>query len=177
MSQLKRQVIVAEFKDRKQAEHALNLINKELNGNKEATALHQGAVVTRDEDGILEIVDVKGDSFKQLTTDAATLAWQLGAGSLRILTTAVTASVLLTVNSIGKAVNLAGSAAALSGDKMRSALNSDKPLRKIGSRLTPGSSALVVVVDADHVPDVTGVLNKQPAVVTVENGAAPPKLK
>ncbi len=175
MSELKRQVIVAEFKDRKQAEHALNLLNREL--NKEGTALHQGAVVTRDADGILEIIDVKDDSFKQLTNDAATLAWQLGAGSVRILTTAITASIALTVSSIGKAVNLAGSAAELSGDKMRSAMGADRPLRKIGRKLAPGSSALVVVVDSDRIPEVAGVLNKQPAIVTVENGAAPPPAK
>jgi uncharacterized membrane protein len=172
MAEPQRQVIVARFDDRGEAQKALKALNKTL--KTQNVELQQGALVTRAPDGILEIEKLGEDSnLRKLTTDAANLTAFLAVGSAKIVGSAVTASFSLLSSSIGKAAALAGAAAALTSDRARSLTGGDKPLRKIGGSLEPGASAVVVVVDTAHAAKVAAVLNG-PALQKPDIAGEPP---
>jgi uncharacterized membrane protein len=158
MAEPQRQVIVARFDNRNEAQKALKTLNKTL--KTQNVELQQGALVTRAPDGILEIEKVGEDgSLRKLANDAAGLAAFLVMGSAKIVGGTVRASFGLLSSSVGKAGALAGAAAALTSDRARNLSGGDKPLRKIGGSLEPGASAVVVIVDVAHAEQVAAVLN------------------
>jgi uncharacterized membrane protein len=157
MSQPKRQVIVAQFENRSEAQKALKALHKSI--KTQNVELQQGAIVTRAPDGILEIEKLNDNTLRQLASDAYNLTAFVTVGSVKIIASTVTASVGLLTSGLRRSAALAGSVAAVGANRARSFTGGDKPLRRIGGTLKPGAAAIMVVVDADHATEVAAVLN------------------
>jgi uncharacterized membrane protein len=157
MSEVKRQVIVARFDNRSEAQKALKALNKTIKSDN--VELRQGALVTRAPDGILEIEKLNDNSLSKLGSDAVNLTTYVVAGSAKIVASTVRASFGLLTNGLGRAGQLAGSVMAVSANRARTFTGGDKPLRRIGGTLAPGAAAIMVVVDAAHADEVAAILN------------------
>ena len=157
MSEAERQVIVARFDNRSEAQRALKTLNKTLKNQN--VALDQGAVVTRAPDGILEIEKLNDNTLTNLVTDAVNLTTYVVVGSAKIVGGAVGESFGLLTSSFGRATALVGSMAAVTVNRARTFTGGDKPLRRIGGTLEPGAAAIMVVVDSAHAEQVAAVLN------------------
>jgi uncharacterized membrane protein len=171
MTKSKRQVIVAQFENRSEAQKALKTLNKTIkNQNVE---LQQGALVTRAPDGILEIEKLNDNTLSQLTTDAFNLTTFVAMGSAKLVVSTVQAGFGLFGSSLRRGADLASSVAAVTVNRARSFTGGDKPLRRIGGSLKPGAAAIMVVVDADHADAVAAVLNGGPGKIESPAGAEP----
>ena len=157
MSEVERQVIVARFDNRSEAQRALKTLNKTLKNQN--AALDQGALVTRAPDGILEIEKLNDNTLTNLVTDAFNLTTYVAVGSAKIVTNTIGASFGLLSSSFSRASALAGSVAAVTVNRARTFAGGDKPLRRIGGTLEPGAAAIMVVVDSAHAEQVAAVLN------------------
>ena len=157
MSEAERQVIVARFDNRSEAQRALKTLNKTLKNQN--VALDQGAVVTRAPDGILEIEKLNDNTLTNLVTDAFNLTTYVVVGSAKIVGGALGESFGLLTSSFGRASALVGSVAAVTVNRARTFTGGDKPLRRIGGTLEPGAAAIMVVVDSAHAEQVAAVLN------------------
>jgi uncharacterized membrane protein len=157
MSEAERQVIVARFDNRSEAQRALKTLNKTLKNQN--VALDQGALVTRAPDGILEIEKLNDNTLTNLVTDAFNLTTYVAVGSAKIVAGTLSASFGLLSSSFGRATALAGSVAAVTVNRARTFAGGDKPLRRIGGTLEPGAAAIMVVVDTAHAEQVAAVLN------------------
>jgi uncharacterized membrane protein len=152
-----RQVIVARFDNRGEAQKALKTLNKTL--KTQNVELRQGALVTRAPDGILEIEKLNDNTLAHLATDAINLTTFVAVGSAKIVAGTVRASFGLLSSSFGRASALAGSVAAVTVNRARTFAGGDKPLRRIGGSLEPGAAAIMVVVDSAHAEQVAAVLS------------------
>jgi uncharacterized membrane protein len=172
MSQLKRQVIVAQYESRGEAQKALKALDKTV--KTQNVELQQGAIVTRAPDGILEIQKLNDNTLRQLASDTVDLTTFVVVGSAKIVAGTVRASFGLLTSGFGRAAALAGSAAAVATNRARTFTGGDKPLRRIGGSLKPGGAAIMVVVDADHAEQVAAVLEAakpKPSATAAEAGA------
>ena len=172
MSEAERQVIVARFDNRSEAQRALKTLNKTLKNQN--AAIDQGALVTRALDGILEIEKLNDNTLTNLVTDAFNLTTYVVVGSTKIVAGAVGASFGLLSSSFGRATALASSVAAVTVNRARTFAGGDKPLRRIGGTLEPGAAAVMVVVDSAHAEQVAAILNGGETTPPVTGNSASP---
>jgi uncharacterized membrane protein len=129
------QVIVAAFKDERSADEALRQL-KELQSEK-LIHIEDAAVLRKDASGVLHLKE---------TAD-------MGAGKGAVIGGVAGGVIGLLAGPIGLAAGLGALVGGLSA-KLRDSGFSDARLRKLGEGLTPGSSAIVAVVEHTWVADV-----------------------
>ncbi len=169
MSGAERQVIVARFDNRSEAQKALKSLNKTMKSQN--VELEQGALVTRAPDGILEIEKLNDNTLTTLVTDAFNLTAYVAVGAAKIVGSTFSASFGLLSSSFGRAGALVGSVAAVTVNRARTFAGGDKPLRRIGGTLEPGAAAIMVVVDTAHAEQVAAVLHGGHANVAAADSA------
>jgi uncharacterized membrane protein len=148
------QLLIAAFQDEGGASAALQML-KEAKKEK-LVAIKDAAVLRKDPQGKLHVNDIRD----MTGTRGAAIGGVVGAG-LGILT----GGAALAIAGIGA---LAGGLAA----KLRDSGFNDARLRKLGEGLTPGSSAIVAVIEHTWVADLQEEFQKAGAEVVTEAIAA-----
>jgi uncharacterized membrane protein len=148
------QLLIAAFQDESGASAALQML-KEAKKEK-LVAIKDAAVLRKDSEGKLHVNDIRD----MTGTRGAVIGGVVGAG-LGI----ITGGAALAIAGIGA---LAGGLAA----KLRDSGFNDARLRKLGDGLTPGSSAIVAVIEHTWVADLQEEFQKAGAEVVTEAIAA-----
>jgi uncharacterized membrane protein len=143
------QVIVAAFKDEQRADNALQQL-KELQKEK-VIHIEDAAVLRKDADGKLHLKE---------TAD-------MGGGKGAVIGGVTGGVIGLLAGPVGLAVGLGAVVGGLAA-KLRDSGFNDARLRKLGEGLTPGSSAIVAVVEHTWVAEVERQMAEQGADVITE---------
>jgi len=153
MSDVPIQVLVAAFSDEHKADQVLSQLK--LLQSEHMIQIRDAAVLVKDEDGKLRIKE---------TAD-------MGGGKGAVLGGVAGGVIGLLAGPVGLAVGLGAVAGGLAA-KLRDSGFSDTRLKQLGANLTPGSSAIVAVVEHVWVADVEQAMYEAGAdVVTEQLGA------
>ena len=145
--------IVVKFPRSADANKAFRTLNKTLRD--ENKTIHQGAVVSRKENGELRVRDMRDLGLVDLMVDAANATISVGLGGLGLLVGVASAGLKilfdtarLAKNSAGQVVTVAGETLAYPSRKLLGAYEAGPEIVKASRDLAPGETAIVVTADA-----------------------------
>ncbi len=144
--------VAAKFDDSRAAEKALRKVNRTLRD--EDKTIYEGAVVTLDRRGDLEIKDMKDIGLRDILVDAADTTISIGIGGIGLLMGVATAgakfvldSVRLVTNNAGQVIGLTGEVLSYPSRMMMSDYAAGREVVKIGESLEAGEVAVVITAD------------------------------
>ncbi len=136
------EIVVARFNSREEAQKALKRLEDVL----EATGgtLAEGSLVTRKEDGEVDVVDLQDTDLRDIVAGAADLTFFIATGLAKIAFNTAVSGVALLMRGSGRLFDLASSVVTLPVKRFVRRFVPVKSLANIALTLNPGAAAVVI---------------------------------
>ncbi len=139
------EVIVAQFASKEEAQKALKRLEDVLEAT--GSQLAEGSLVTRQEDGEVDVVDLQDTDLRDIVAGAADLTFFVATGLAKIAFNTVVSGMALLMRGSGRFFNLAGSVATFPVKRLVRRFVPAKRLARIALTLNPGTAAVVIEAD------------------------------